>query len=212
MELVGHLIVVCLAYLLGSLPTGYLVARARGLDIRAVGSGNIGATNVFRSLGAPAGTAVLAIDALKGWTACVLLADWVHHLTGGDPGSPTPTSLRLVAGIAAVLGHNYTCWLRFRGGKGIATSAGVLLALVPYALLILLAAWVVTFVLSRFVSLSSVVAASTLPFAVWATGGGLTLILVTGGLSALAIYRHRANLQRILAGTEPRFGQSKPPP
>ena len=212
MELVGHLVVACLAYLLGSMPTGYLVARARGLDIRAVGSGNIGATNVFRSLGAPAGTLVLAVDAVKGWIACVVLSGLIHRLFGADPGLSTPESLRLVAGIAVVVGHNYTCWLRFRGGKGIATSAGVLAALVPYALLILLAAWLATFLLTRFASLASVVAALTLPFAVWGTRGSLTLILVTAGLSALATYRHRANLQRIVAGTEPRFSRPKPPP
>jgi len=211
-ELAAHLIVACLAYLLGSLPTGYLVARARGLDIRAVGSGNIGATNVFRSLGPPAGTFVLMVDGLKGWLACVALAGWIHRLFGADPGLPASESLRVVAGITAVLGHNYTCWLHFRGGKGIATSAGVLAALVPYALLVIVGAWLATFLLSRFVSLASVIAALTLPLAVWGTGGSLTLVLITGGLSALAVFRHRANLQRILAGTEPRFGQPRPKP
>jgi acyl phosphate:glycerol-3-phosphate acyltransferase len=211
-ELAAHLIVAGLAYLLGSLPTGYLVARSRGLDIRAVGSGNIGATNVFRSLGTPAGIFVLVVDGLKGWLACVALAGWIHRLLSADPGLPTSESLGVVAGIAAVLGHNYTCWLRFRGGKGIATSAGVLAALVPYAFLIILGAWLATFLLSRFVSLASVTAALTLPPAVWGTGGSLTLILITGGLSALAVFRHRANLQRILAGTEPRFARPKRKP
>jgi glycerol-3-phosphate acyltransferase PlsY len=211
-EFVGLFMVMVLGYLVGSVPTGYLVARVRGLDIREVGSGNIGATNVFRILGAPAGSLVLLIDAFKGWLACGVLARLVHGFVSPVGGTLVPESLCLAAGIAAVLGHNYTCWLRFRGGKGIATSAGVLIALVPVALLLVLGAWLITFAAARIVSLASMVAALVLPLAVWATGGSLTLILVTTGLSLLALYRHRANLRRILNGTEPRFGRRTTPP
>lgn len=194
------------AYLFGSVPTGYLVARARGLDIRQFGSGNIGATNVFRVLGKPAGVFVLAADALKGWLACRVVPRLVtSHVSSQE-------ELILLAGVCAVLGHNYTCWLRFKGGKGIATSAGVLLAWVPWGLLVALGVWLLVFVTSRFVSLASIAAAVVLPLGVWLTHRSWTMTLVTAGLSALAIYKHKANLERLLSGTEPRLGWRKPPP
>jgi len=127
----AYIVTVVAAYLLGSIPTGFLVAKAKGIDIRTVGSGNIGATNVFRALGIPAGVAVLLVDALKGWVAVVLVSRAVYHWI--LPGSDVQERewLAICAGLSAILGHNYTCWLHFKGGKGIATSAGVLLALVP---------------------------------------------------------------------------------
>ena len=203
MPLTGYLLTALLSYLLGSLPTGYLVAKARGVDIRTVGSGNIGATNVFRILGKPAGIFVLLVDALKGWLAVHIVtrlaAGWfgATGLTG-----PSLEWLGLTAGTAAILGHNYTCWLKFRGGKGIATSAGVLAALVPWALLIILSIWIIVFALSRYVSLASIAAAFSLPFATWLTGGSLTLILVTAALAVLAIGKHKTNIERLLSGTE----------
>jgi glycerol-3-phosphate acyltransferase PlsY len=190
------------AYLLGSIPTGFLVAKARGIDIRTVGSGNIGATNAFRILGRGTGLVVLLADVLKGWTAVQLAAPILARLVPGAPAD----YLRITAGITAILGHNYTCWLGFKGGKGIATSAGVLLALVPWALLIALGIWILMFVLTRYVSVGSVAAAFALPFATWFTTGhdpGLTA--VTGALGVLAIYRHRRNLQRLFQGTENRI-------
>jgi glycerol-3-phosphate acyltransferase PlsY len=111
--------------------------------------------------------------------------------------------------VAAVLGHNYTCWLRFKGGKGIATSAGVLAALVPGALAIILGIWVVVTLLTGFVSLGSIAASAALPFASWVTGESLTLILATGAMGVLAIFKHRANIQRLLQGTERRIGLGK---
>lgn len=210
MAFVCYLIVGITAYLLGSIPTGYLVARARRVDIRTLGSGNIGATNVFRTLGRAAGTFVLAVDFMKGLCACRLLAPGLGSLV--MPNLPFDSVQReipmLVAGIAAILGHNYTCWLRFRGGKGIATSAGVLTALVPWALLIGLGVWLTFFALFRYVSLASIGAALALPVAVWLTGSSLTLILVTLGLAILAVYKHRSNIQRLLDGTEHRIGSS----
>lgn len=195
------------AYLMGSLPTGYLVARAKGIDIRRVGSGNIGATNVFRILGKPAGIFVLLVDALKGALAVLVLPGLALSFAGGAD----PAWLALVAALGAVLGHNYTCWLGFKGGKGIATSAGVLAALVPWAFLITLATFLVTLAVSRFVSLSSILAAAVLPFAVAFTPpGSKPLILLTALLSTLAIVRHKANIQRLLAGTENRLGARKP--
>jgi glycerol-3-phosphate acyltransferase PlsY len=205
-----YALVLVLAYLLGSIPTGYLVARARGVDIRSVGSGNIGATNVLRVLGKPAGILVLLIDALKGWTAVRLMAPWCVERFLPSAGMEAKESAALIAAVAAVLGHNYTCWLRFKGGKGIATSAGVLTALVPWALLIILSVWVVLFLVTRYVSVGSVAASFTLPFATWFTTHSLTVTFVTGGMGALAVYKHRANIQRLLAGTEPRFGRKTP--
>jgi glycerol-3-phosphate acyltransferase PlsY len=189
-------------------PTGYLVARARGIDIREAGSGNIGATNAFRVLGRSAGAFVLLIDALKGFLACTVLISLVTRILSPSAGPAIPDSLRLLAGVCAVLGHNFPCWLGFRGGKGVATSAGVLIALVPRALLLCLALWVVVFGLSRYVSLASMAAAVGLPLAVWWTGGRGLLLAVIIVLAALAVFRHRTNIRRLMDGTEHRFGKS----
>jgi acyl phosphate:glycerol-3-phosphate acyltransferase len=204
--ILSFVLTLLLAYLLGSIPTGYLVARGRGMDIRDVGSGNTGATNVFRSIGRGAGLVVLTVDFLKGLLACGLVPPCVVLLleVGESDASRFAESLALVAAVAAILGHNYTCWLRFKGGKGIATSAGVLVALVPWALLIILTVWLVVFGLWRYVSLASIAASLALPPAVWLTGGSATLIGICAGLTGLAIYRHWSNLQRLLAGTEHR--------
>lgn len=218
MDWLGYIITAAAGYLLGSIPTGYLVARAKGVDIRTVGSGNMGATNVFRTLGKAAGIFVLLVDALKGWLACGWLPALVLKNFGPNffaQNHALEERLAILAGVAAILGHNYTCWLKFKGGKGIATTAGVLMALVPNALLVALAIWIVTFAVSRYVSVASIVAAFCLPFATWLTGGGPTLIVITGALGALAIYKHKANIQRLRAGTENRFGAKKtetPPP
>jgi glycerol-3-phosphate acyltransferase PlsY len=200
-----------MAYLLGSVPTGFLVAKARGIDIRTVGSGNIGATNAFRALGKTAGIFVLLMDAFKGWLAVEAVARLVFHFF---PGAPLEY-LRIAAGVSVILGHNYTGWLRFKGGKGIATSAGVLIALVPWALLIILGIWIVLFLATRFVSVGSIAASAALPFATWFTEKhDLGLTAVTGALGALAIYKHRVNIQRLLSGTENRirFGKKEATP
>jgi len=204
-------------YLLGSLPTGYLVGRLRGVDIRTAGSGNIGATNVFRVLGKPAGVFVLAVDALKGFGAVALLGYFLPELQsalpplfGTDAPGPVSETLGTAAGVAAILGHNYTCWLCFKGGKGIATSAGVLLALMPAALGVCFVVWLVVFAASRYVSLASIVAAAILPLAVWFTGRGLVLTLVGLTLGALAIYKHGPNIRRLRDGTEHRWRRAKP--
>ncbi len=204
--MVGFLIVtILLAYLAGSIPTGFLAGKARGIDIRKMGSGNIGATNVFRHLGKAAGVFVLLVDALKGYLAVAVIAPVLAGLVEPPVGGRTREWFALSAALAAVLGHNYTCWLYFKGGKGIATSAGVLLALVPGALGIILAVWIVVFVATRYVSLASISASFTLPFAAWITGESVTMIAITAGMAVLAIYKHRSNIQRLLAGTESRI-------
>ncbi|HEV2668383.1 MAG TPA: glycerol-3-phosphate 1-O-acyltransferase PlsY [Blastocatellia bacterium] len=203
MALASYLVAAVIAYLLGSIPTGYLAGRLRGIDIREKGSGNIGATNVFRVLGKPAGIIVLIIDALKGYAACAwvanLVMNWFPARIGEDD------ALRITAGLAAILGHNFTCWLKFRGGKGIATSAGVLAALVPGALSVVLFIWMSVFAITRYVSVASITASFALPFAAWFTLHSISLTLVTAAMAALAIYKHRPNIQRLMKGTEHRF-------
>ena len=204
MELTTCAVAALIGYLLGSIPTGYLAGRLRGIDIRTIGSGNIGATNVFRVLGKPAGIIVLIIDGLKGYAACVWVSDLVAHWFPAH--AADIDAIRITSGLAAILGHNFTCWLRFRGGKGIATSAGVLAGLVPGALIIILCIWIIVFALTRYVSLASICASFALPFATWITRQNLPLTIVTSAMAALAIYKHRSNIQRLMQGTENRFG------
>ena len=205
------------AYLLGSMPTGFLAGRVRGIDIRTVGSGNMGAANVFRTLGKTAGVMVLVVDGLKGYAACTLLvavffgrrySDFPDRLINFDE----LEHAKILAGICAVLGHNFTCWLKFKGGKGIATSAGVFFALAPLAAGIALGAWIVVFALSRYVSIASIAAAVALPAAVWLTPNSLTLRIVTTALGLLAIAKHRSNIERLVNGTERRIGKKNATP
>jgi glycerol-3-phosphate acyltransferase PlsY len=208
------------AYLLGSIPTGFLVAKAKGIDIRAAGSGNIGAANAMRVLGKPAGIFVLLMDALKGYAACAFLAphifDWLApHYSGlfvyfhNEP-VELQTRFYLVAGIFAVLGHNYTCWLKFKGGKGIATMTGVYLVLAPWAVLIAFVVFIFAVLVTRYISVGSISAAVALPATVWImTPNNLLLGIVTTALGALAIYKHKSNIKRLMAGTENRLGKKK---
>ena len=196
-----------LAYFIGSLPAGYIAARIAGVDIRAHGSGNIGATNVVRVLGKQFGYAVFLVDFGKG-IAAVLLARYVTTLSGTDEGAVEVAAT--VAGICAVIGHSFPVWLNFRGGKGVATAIGVLFALLPIAALIVCGVWLVTFEIGRYVSLASVMAAIVLPIFVAAmlflhrleTPVFLYFSLC---LMAIVVIRHRANLSRLIKGTEPRF-------
>ena len=200
---------VLIAYLLGSIPTGYIVARARGIDIRSVGSGNIGATNVFRILGKKAGVFVLLVDGLKGYAAC-RSGVWLGALAGWVPASASQAEwLPVIGAFLGVLGHNYTCWLRFKGGKGIATSAGALIALLPVPFLVILGVWLGVFGVSRYVSLASIAAAAALPFATWHFARTPLLVGVATLMSVLAIYKHRSNIQRLLEGNENRIGGKK---
>jgi len=215
-----YIIVALGAYLIGSIPTGFLVAKAKGVDIRSAGSGNIGATNAMRVLGKPAGIFVLLMDALKGFGACFLgVLIYGHYfnqfngLHSTSESIPFPSQegvdhFAIIAGIFAVLGHNYPCWLKFKGGKGIATTAGVYLALAPWALLIALMFFILAVTVTRYVSVGSIVAAIALPVAVWAMPPhNLFLGIVTTALGALAIYKHKSNIQRLMAGTENRLGK-----
>ena len=224
MPVLSYILTALGAYLLGSIPFGFLVAKAKGIDIRSVGSGNIGATNAMRVLGKPAGIFVLVMDLLKGYAAVAWLTPmifnqfdiWLHHYFSGssDYFQYQPVELQarffVLAGVCAVLGHNYTCWLKFKGGKGIATTAGVYLALAPWALLIALVVFILALLASRIMSVASMSGAVALPAAVWMmTPHNLFLGIVTTALGALAIYKHKSNIQRLLAGTENRFGKKK---
>jgi len=199
MLIVGALLT---AYLVGAIPFGLLIARLRGVDIRTVGSRNTGATNVMRSVGPGWGILTLALDALKGYAAIAAAPPAAEYLAQGS----APAWLALACGAAAIVGHNWPVYLRFKGGKGIATSAGVLLGIAPLALLCGLAAFALAFGLARYVSLGSIAAAIAVPVTAWlirephdwATPTILTL------LGAIAIWRHRGNLQRLINGNENR--------
>ena len=215
MPILSYAVIAVAAYLLGSIPTGYLAGRAKGIDIRTVGSGNIGATNAMRALGKPAGILVLIVDGLKGYAACYFGAficcrscEW--HAPSGSIVVFSPEEIErfaIIAGFFAVLGHNYTCWLKFKGGKGIATSAGVFLALAPLALGIALGVWMIVFALSRYVSVASIAAAVALPATVWLMPNNVTLRIMTTALGLLAIVKHKGNIKRLFNGTERRFGR-----
>jgi acyl phosphate:glycerol-3-phosphate acyltransferase len=207
------------AYLLGSIPTGYLVAKAKGIDIRKTGSGNIGATNAMRVLGKPAGIFVLLMDALKGYVACwvglFIYANFspnteIHSFDDLSKLFNQMETCVVISGVFAVLGHNYTCWLKFKGGKGIATTAGVYLALAPWAVLIALVVFILAVLLTKYVSVGSIAAAIALPATVWIMSpDNLLLCIVTTALGALAVWKHKSNIQRLMAGTENRLGQKK---
>ncbi len=184
-----------LGYLLGSIPFGLLITRSAGLgDIRAIGSGNIGATNVLRTGRRELAVATLVLDALKG-TAAVVLANW---LLGGETAG-------LIAGIGAFLGHCFPAWLRFKGGKGVATMIGVLLGWSWPVALIFCATWLVIAFAQKFSSLAALTAAATAPIFAYIFGG-LPLAAATALLAAILIYKHRPNIVRLLDGTEPKIG------
>ncbi len=199
-----HYSLTCLiSYLVGALPFGLLIARARGVDIRAEGSGNIGATNVFRCVGKSWGLLVYFMDMGKGLFGALLLP----LLLSDDPS----TLLRVSSGCCAIIGHNWPVYLGFKGGKGIATTSGFLLGLAPAAAGVGLLVWIVTFLTSRYVSLGSILAALSVAVYAWIAyrADGLLLPSVLTALGLLAVLRHRANIIRLAQGTENRFDFKK---
>lgn len=199
-------VMILAAYLLGAVPFGLLIARMRGVDIRKVGSGNIGATNVLRSVGKPWGYLTFALDALKGYLPAAVFP-MIGKLAGTD--FQSLENAGLWCGLAAILGHNFPVYLGFKGGKGVATSAGALLGIAPAAVGIGLVVWALLFFPFRYVSLASIGAAVAIPVAGWFLyrGMGPTLPVALTVLGALVIWRHRSNIQRLLAGTESRIGK-----
>ena len=200
------------AYLVGSIPFGLLAGFTRGVDIRTVGSGNIGATNVLRCLGKPLGLAVFVLDFLKGAGPVVLTRLYHPAAVEGEPYGSW-----IVAGVAmlAILGHNFPVWLKFRGGKGVATSAGALLAFLPWPLLGGVVVWLLLFLVTRYVAVASIGAAFFIPI-----GVGIEAVLrkqpdpaamaFAAVAAMMVIWRHRTNIQRLLEGREHRFSRSKP--
>lgn len=185
------------AYLLGSIPFAFLLARRlRGVDLRRAGSGNVGATNVMRTAGAGVAVAVVLLDVVKG-AAVVVLAGRAL------PGVVAPAA----AGVAAILGHVYPIWLRFRGGKGVATAFGVFGVLAPFGAVLCLACFLATVWVTRYVSLGSILATLVLAPFTYLTDAPIPIVAAAIATAALVIERHRPNLARLQAGTESRFGQ-----
>lgn len=183
------------SYLLGSIPTGYLLGALAGVDVRKTGSGNIGATNVARTVGKGRGVATLLADAGKGFIPAYVAA----HLGLAQ-------SAVAIIGAAAFLGHLYPIFLKFQGGKGVATALGVLLALAPLVAVISIVVFAVVIFISRIVSLSSIAAALAAPISLWLLSYPATYTVLATFLAAMIILRHCGNIQRLLAGTEPRMG------
>jgi glycerol-3-phosphate acyltransferase PlsY len=224
-------VIVLLAYLLGSIPFGLIVARSQGVDLRAHGSGNIGATNVWRVMGKKWGLVTFFADAAKGWLAVVLAMMLARHwwlretlphghehiapVTAGHVGF-----VGIAAAIACILGHNFPVWLKFKGGKGVATSLGVIFGMMPLVSLIILAIWVGVLKASRFVSLASLIAAVSLPIVVialmilgpahgWAAVDSWAYFYFSVAAAFMVVRRHQPNIKRLVAGTELRFGAKK---
>jgi glycerol-3-phosphate acyltransferase PlsY len=211
-----YLIVAVMAYLLGSIPFGYLLVRIfRGEDIRLTGSGNIGATNVARSGAKGLGIATLVLDALKGalavWLAAVL-AGSKYNLCGDFFQHPCAPALRMMslAALFAVLGHVFPVWLRFKGGKGVATALGVFCVLFPAAILVALAIFILVVAVTRYVSLGSILGAIAFPVAAYflQSTDAISLLLASS-VSLIVILKHHQNIRRLLSGTESRFGAGK---
>jgi len=199
--------VALLGYLLGSIPAGYLAGRIAGTDIRKVGSGNIGATNVTRTLGRRYGYFVFVVDFAKG-TLAVCASVHLGRYVGTE--MTTTQIYGIVGATCCILGHVFPVWLGFKGGKGVATFAGALFGLMPLAAAIGVAVWVITFEVTRYVSIASITTAVLLPLTVLALTharhtNGMALFYFTLCLAAVVIFRHRSNLSRLLRGTEPRF-------
>ncbi len=202
------LILVALAYAVGATPSSHWMGRfVYGVDLRTRGSGNLGATNVYRTLGARAAVPVVAADVLKGWAPVALFPLFVPGAAYG---------WRLAFGSAAILGHVFSVWVGFRGGKGVATSAGVFLGLAPTALIAALVVWAAAVLATGYVSLGSILAAVALPVAIALTSppGGPTLLAFSAGLAAFVVWAHRSNIARLLRGEENRIrrGQGAAPP
>jgi len=198
-----------IAYLIGSFPTGYIVGRLRGIDVRKVGSGNVGATNVTRVLGKQFGYPVFVVDFFKGLVA-VLLALAIAHRFQVD--SVATDLCAAVGGIFSVVGHSYPVWLGFKGGKGVATSLGGIFGISWVAALIMCAVWIILFKVTRYVSVASIAAAIALPIAMMTLLflhelQSAVLVYFSVCLAAIVVFRHRSNVSRLLSGTEPRFAR-----
>ena len=215
--IVPLLIALGVGYLLGSLPFGYLVARAKGVNIFEVGSKNPGATNVRRVLGSGPGNLVLFLDALKG--AAATFAPWGYRLFMDNSAAassavtfnPTDYGYFAIAGlVGALVGHSFSCFTRFRGGKGVATGAGGFAVLFPLGTSLAIVVWLVALAITRYASVASMLAAASLPFAAfWFPPRDPALITISAAVAIFVAVRHRTNIARLRAGTETKIGQTK---
>ncbi|MGH7500138.1 MAG: glycerol-3-phosphate 1-O-acyltransferase PlsY [Longimicrobiales bacterium] len=186
------------AYLTGAIPTSFVVGRVRGVDLRRHGSGNLGASNAYRVLGWKAALPIFVVDIAKGWFPAFAFPLW--------DGQPSP-SWALGYGAASIMGHVFSIYVGFKGGKGVATSAGVVLALAPMAMLIGLGTWGFLAWVTGYVSLASMVAAIVVAVTVWVLAGSGPVLWLTLALAVFVVFAHRANIRRLRAGTENRFGR-----
>ncbi len=199
---------ILIAYLIGSIPTAYILGRlVKNIDIREHGSGNVGATNVFRVVGKRWGITALVLDILKGYLPVVLLAPWVADLF------EVSLYANFVIGVVAVCGHNWTIFLKFKGGKGVATTAGVVMALFPKAFALAILVFAVVFYFSRYVSLGSIVAAIVFPVNLvlfyHGDAGFIAGLVFSLFLAGFIVFRHKANIVRLMNGTENKIQFSK---
>ena len=207
--MIALLTVALVSYLIGSVPSGYIAGRIAGVDIRKIGSGNIGATNVTRALGKKYGYPVFAADFSKGLVSVFIASRIALRLDTVE----STALLEIVAAVCCVLGNAFPVWLGFRGGKGVAVSAGLLFGMMPWAGLIAILVWIATFYLTRYVSLASIIAALTMPLTVLALlhlkrMTEWSFLYVSICLTAFVILRHRSNISRLFRGTEERFSKN----
>lgn len=198
------IVAISLSYLLGSVPTSYIIAKSiKGIDIRKYGSGNVGATNVLRTLGKRPALIALIIDILKGIAAVTVLSTFFYHYSRVIDYE----SFRILLGLAVISGHIWTLFLKFQGGKGVATSTGVLLILYPKVLGIAAIVWFITVVLTRYVSLGSILASVSLPITAAIMGKGIQTVLFAITLCIISSYKHRANIVRLMNREETKIGE-----
>jgi acyl phosphate:glycerol-3-phosphate acyltransferase len=195
-------------YILGSFPTAYIAGKLiKGVDVRELGSGNVGATNVVRTVGLIPGIAVFVLDLLKGLVASTVLPLYLNGLL--SPGEPVNGLVFIFAGAAAIGGHIFPVFLRFKGGKGVATTAGVMAGLAPMILAICLVIWAVVFSIWKYVSLASIAAAIALPILAVFFGKGIDIVVFSAVVSMLGVFSHRSNIKRLIQGTETRIIKPK---
>jgi len=188
------------AYLIGSIPTSYLVGRLNGIDLRQHGSGNLGGTNAYRVMGAAAGLPVVLVDVAKGFVPAYFFPAWDGTAIG---------NLALLYGLATIAGHVWSVFMGFRGGKGVATGAGVLVALAPTSALIGLLVWIGVVLITRYVSVASISAATLVPLSAWLTDEARSTVLFCAAIAIFVWWTHRDNLSRLARGQENRFGRNR---
>ncbi len=205
--MIPYLLAITAAYLVGSIPFGYLAGLSRGVDIRTVGSGNIGATNVFRTFGKKLGVATFVLDVFKGIAATCVIPQGVWLLMGLE--GSAPLAAEMACAVFVLVGHSFPVFLNFKGGKGVATGLGIAIGVAPHSALLGFGVWLVSFVPTRYVSVASIAAAFSVGVGVWFFDNSreprYLVPAVASILAALIVYKHKANMVRLLHGNENRF-------